>query len=341
MIHYLARYALGTSTNDSIVTPDTRTRTFRVFVPSSYNANNQSAVVFFFHGGFGSGTFAENRYGMSIVAEANNFIVVYPDGVNAAWNGGLCCGPPVTQNIDDVGFTSMMIDHLQSVLCIDSSRIFSTGMSNGAIMSHRLACQLSDRFAAIAPVEGTLMYFPCNPTNKVSVFNIHGTNDQNVPYEGGIGCGISGVYFTSIPDTVNNWTSINHCGCNYGDPSCSSMYLQQDDGICIKYGQCDNSSVILCNITNGAHSWSGAGAQASLANCSSGVGTFPATQQIWNFFSTINRPGVPSSSSPSSSPSSSAPSSPQPTNANVRIETSIFTLLFSLISLLILLQVMN
>jgi len=93
---------------------------------------------------------------------------VYPDGLDHAWNAGKCCGYPAKNKIDDVGFVSLMINSLEDALCINIAAIFSTGMSNGALMSHRLGCELSSQIAGIAPVEGTLEYFPCQPTNPVA-----------------------------------------------------------------------------------------------------------------------------------------------------------------------------
>jgi len=284
-----SRYLIGATTDDFMIV-DALNRTFHVYIPPTYSQNRATAVVFLLHGGFGTGLQAESAYGMNTVANANNFIVVYPDGFLRTWNAGLCCGAAAAMNIDDVKFISLLIDRLESFLCVNSNQVFSTGMSNGAIMSHRLGCELSNRIAGIAPVEGTMGVMNCNPSNPVPVFEIHGTADMDVPWLGGVGCGGFGTNFTSVPYTINTWTNINHCNCQYGDTGCTSTYLRQGDGICISYGSCSGVSVILCNITGGGHTWSGGEAnQFAGVGCNNNVGTFPASLQIWNFFSTINR----------------------------------------------------
>lgn len=157
-------YPLGVSTEASIV-HDGVERTFRVHVPPSYDATAATPVVLMFHGGFGSGRQLETSSGMSTIADREGFIAVYPDGTGGVrtWNGGACCNPAARDGVDDVGFVDALLDHLESELCVDPARVFSSGMSNGAILSHRLACELSERIAAIAPVAGTIGV-ECAPT---------------------------------------------------------------------------------------------------------------------------------------------------------------------------------
>jgi hypothetical protein len=95
--------------------------------------------------------------------------------------------------IDDVGFIDALLDNLEGDLCIDRRRVHATGMSNGAELAHRLACDLSWRIASITPVAGTDNTTSCAPTRPVPVMHIHGSADQNVPFDGGVGCGLSGV----------------------------------------------------------------------------------------------------------------------------------------------------
>ena len=119
-------YTLGASNPVNITTVDGN-RTYHVYMPTIYNNTRPTPIVFLFHGGFGTGTQAESAYKLDPVAESNNFIAVYPDGIQAAWNAGECCGYPMTHNIDDIGFVSSMIDSLESLLCINPAAIFATG----------------------------------------------------------------------------------------------------------------------------------------------------------------------------------------------------------------------
>src|SRR5690606_3308049 len=119
--------------------------------------------------------------------DARGVIVAYPQGVATSWNAGACCGTAWADAVDDVGFVRALIEHLEAEYCIDARGVDATGMSNGGFLSHRLACELSDRIAAIAPVAGVLGVDPasCAPSRPVPVWQFHGTEDPLVPYEGG------------------------------------------------------------------------------------------------------------------------------------------------------------
>ena len=112
------------------------------------------------------------------------FIAVHPKGGGNTWNAGLCCGEAMTAKVDDVGFVAAMLDELEARFCVDTDRVFACRLSNGGFISHRLACELSERIAAIAPVAGTNVTSPCAPSQPVSVIHFHGTADTLVPYNG-------------------------------------------------------------------------------------------------------------------------------------------------------------
>ena len=275
-------YAAGTTTEGEVM-HDGMTRTFRVHVPAGYEGTAALPLVLMFHGGGGTARqFEEASSGMNPVADRENFIAVYPDGTGRiqTWNGGGCCGGAVTNNVDDVGFTEAMLDHLESTLCIDRHRVFASGMSNGGIMSHRLACELSDRFAAIAPVAGTEMSPTCTPTRPVALMHIHGTDDGHVPFEGGMGCGPAGVAFNSVPATMERRRTINGCA------STTSRVLTEGDGTCEAYADCD-ADAVLCSVAGGGHNWPGGAPPAGLIDCPGNGGqstTFIASEVIWRFF---------------------------------------------------------
>ena len=132
-------------------------RTFAVRLPSVYDGGSALPLVIAMHGGFGSGTQLETQSQLTTKAEQEGFIVVYPDGVASnlnirTWNAGGCCGYAMNNDIDDVGFMNALLDTLQADFAIDTQRIYFTGMSNGGFMTYRVACELSERIAAIAPV---------------------------------------------------------------------------------------------------------------------------------------------------------------------------------------------
>ena len=196
----------GDRVDHTLVTPDERTRTYRSYVPSGLLPDVPVPLVVALHGGTGWGTQFETNSGFDSLAEANHFIVVYPDGVGVGangaqlrtWNGGTCCGAAARQAVDDVGFVGQLIDAMEQHYAIDRHRVYVVGHSNGAILGERLACELSDRIVAIGVQAGSLGIDHCRPTRPVSALMLHGTADQNVPIDGGVGArSIAGVSFRS------------------------------------------------------------------------------------------------------------------------------------------------
>ena len=185
-------------------------RDFIVYVPESYAPENPTPVLFVFHGLGGSNTSTMNSTGFNLIADQENFIAVYPQGtdfLNIAphWNvGGFTNG----STTDDVGFVNFLTAYLPEIYSVNSDRIYATGMSNGGFMSFLLACQLSDKIAAIASVTGlmtTETLEECSPVREVPVLQIHGTNDAVVPYDG------VQAWNTPIEEVLDYWVMNNAC----------------------------------------------------------------------------------------------------------------------------------
>lgn len=257
-------------------------RSFRVHVPPGYDSQRPTPVVMMFHGGGGSGEQFQLRSSkMDPIADREGFITVYPDGTGTihSWNAGDCCGNAQRREADDVGFVAQLIDHLSQKLCVDRRRVFASGMSNGGMLSHRLACELSDRIAAVAPVASAMVFPACAPTRPIPLLQIHGTADGHVPWEGGEGCGISGVTMPSIDDTLSGWRARNGCA------ESSSETFAEGDTRCAVYTGCA-APVELCTIEGGGHSWPGGEASPKVVDCP-GDGhqsTFAASEAAWRFF---------------------------------------------------------
>ena len=284
---YAPGYAPGAATADALE-HDGLTRTFRVYVPLAYDPATPMPVVLLFHGGFGSGAQIEANAKIVEVAEEEGFIAVSPDGVLSpagirTWNGGTCCGYATGAGIDDVGFVRALIDHLEAGACIDRRRVYAAGMSNGAVLTHRLACDLADRIRAIGPVAGTDMTTSCAPARAVPLLHVHGSDDGNVPFDGGLGCGLAGVPFTSVPETIAR--AVDRDGCD-GAPY---TRLVQGDGSCTRYGTCPlGADVDLCVIAGGGHVWPGGTPPIlpGIGDCPFGYQSpsFVATRVLWDFF---------------------------------------------------------
>ncbi len=230
------------------------TRQYFVHVPPAYDGKSQLPLVLVLHGATQSAESIERMSGLSVTADKQTFLAVYPTGTGRAptWNAGACCGYALENHIDDVGFLSALIGKLERDYPVDPRRIFVTGISNGGMMSYRLACELAGKVAAIAPVEGA-QDLPCHPSNPVSVIVFHGTADRLVPFEGGstpfqVGSHRSD---TSVPATVAFW--VKQDGCSSTPQREQSAEVQVET-----YSGCrDGAGVALYAIQGGHHTWPG------------------------------------------------------------------------------------
>jgi len=254
-----------------------RTRTYLVHSPKGYDGKTPLALVLVLHGAVQGATNVQRMSGMSAKADKEKFLVAYPNGTSRSglaptWNAGACCGYAQTNNVDDVGFLRALIDQLEHDYPVDPKRIFVTGISNGGMMSYRLACELADRIAAIAPVEGA-QDIDCRPSGPVSVLIFHGTADILVPYNGGTTPFQIGPKRTDTPvgSTVAFW--VNQDGCSK-TPRGEQTNQQRID----TYTGCkDATGVALYTIRGGHHMWPGMRLSRN---------DVPATDIMWAFFAT-------------------------------------------------------
>jgi polyhydroxybutyrate depolymerase len=248
-------------------------RTVHVHVPKGYDATKASPVVLSFHGYTSNGAQQNLLAHMNEKADAVTFIAVHPEGTGTtpSWNAGACCGDAAANATDDIGFVGKIIDELESKLCVDAHRIFATGMSNGGFLSHRLACELSTRIAAVAPVAGLLAIPTCNPTRPTSVFHFHGTLDPLVPYDGSPTMG-----FPSVLQTMSGWATRTGCSATPRETS------KKGDVTCTTYDGCKGGAEIsLCTVTGGGHTWPGGLPVPSLGYTTTNI---IATDAMWDFF---------------------------------------------------------
>src|ERR1700690_1459365 len=232
-------------------------RTYLIHVPASYNSKNRVPLIVVLHGGSQSPESAERMSKMSEKAEAENFIAVYPSGtgrfnVMPTWNSGNCCAYAMKNHIDDVGYLRALIDKLESDYAIDAKRVFVTGISNGGMMSYRVACELADKVAAIAPVEGALNV-DCKPAEPVAVVIFHGIADHLVPFDGGSTPFQMGGKRSdnSVANAVAFWVKRDGCASEPKHEETSAVHTDL-------YSNCkDNTAVTLYALQGGHHSWPG------------------------------------------------------------------------------------
>jgi polyhydroxybutyrate depolymerase len=272
------------------LTHNERERSYLLYVPDTINWSQPVPLVFIFHGGTGNAESAKRMSGFNEVADQNGFIVAYPNGTSRlsenkllTWNGGACCGYAQEENVDDVGFVRAIVTDLQSLAAIDTKRIYATGLSNGGILSQRLACEASDLFAAVAPVAGTLNLPSCSPADPVSVIEFHGTADEHLPYNGGVGPeSLVAVDFASVADSVGFWTAFN--GCN-AEPQMNSFANIEHE----IWSDCTGAAAVeLYTILDGGHAWPGGA--GGWPGSDQPTQTISASQVIWEFFSAHPKP---------------------------------------------------
>lgn len=258
-----------------------RTRTYFVHVPSHYDGHKPLPLVFVLHGATQSPESAEQMSGMSTKADKENFLAVYPSGTGRlsrvpTWNSGACCSYAMEHNVDDVAFLRALIKKLEQDYAVDPKRIYFTGISNGGMMSYRVACEMSDEVAAFAPVEGA-QDLACHPSNPVSVIVFHGTADRLVPFDGGstpfqMGSKRSDA---SVADTVAFW--VKQDGCSPTPKHEETKVVHTDI-----YSDCKSgSAVVLYAIQGGHHTWPGTRISGN---------DVPATDLIWTFFEQHPKP---------------------------------------------------
>lgn len=259
------------------------TRTFKLYVPNSYAEQGESVPLLFNLHGLGSNADQQHFYSLfGAIADRENFIICLPNGtLNATnqqfWNAGF------GNTVDDIGFVNALIDTLLDEYDIDTTQIFSTGMSNGGFMSLTLACEL-ERIAKVASVTGTMTTLQannCSPDRAVPVMLIHGTSDLTVPYNGAGGV-LGGTL--SVDSVINLWKAINETddeAIYFPIPDISTTDGSTAERFDYRNG-IDNSSVVLYKVTNGGHTWPGA--TFLIPPNGNTNQDFSASEEIWRFF---------------------------------------------------------
>jgi polyhydroxybutyrate depolymerase len=255
-------------------------RTFHLYRPAGISG--PAPLVVMLHGGYGDGEQAEKSYGWDAAADSGHFIAVFPDGYDKSWNaGGTCCGQAEAQDVDDVAFIRALVRTVRDEAAIDPARIYVAGMSNGAIMAYRLACE-THLFDAVASVAGTILV-NCTHAAPASVIEIHGTADHNVPYDGGPGQPYSSrstpIDGPSVPANNRTWRR---------NDSCPAPRTTTDAPVTTSLARCPGGRAVeLISISGAGHQWpdsvSRPGVQRLLHTDPPST-ALNATTTIWRFF---------------------------------------------------------
>jgi polyhydroxybutyrate depolymerase len=283
-------------------------RTFKYYVPTTYNeSKNPVPLMLSFHGRGSSGSGQIRLSSFQNVAEKEGFIVVFPDsteiddgqlispGHRFQWNDGRTNTPQYRAGVDDVSFTSELIDHFQENFNIDPSRVYASGMSNGSLFANRLAVELSDRIAGIGAVTGPLAAPIAEKTPKgpVKVVLFMGTDDPVVNYHG------IPDYLLSAEETVDYWVNANGTVTKpriYELPQTGEEYPGQTTKVIrhVYSGGKHGTEVVFYKLQGAGHVWPGGLYYSTPEYIGYPTNHINASQVIWDELKTHSLPGAKS-----------------------------------------------
>jgi polyhydroxybutyrate depolymerase len=246
-------------------------RTYQLYVPAKYTGTKSVPVVFDFHG-FGSNAVQQIVYGnFKPEADRDDFVIVAPDGQVPADRHFNLTGEKGLQN--DVQMVGSLLDHIEATFCVDTARVYATGMSDGGAMTSVLACQMSNRFAAFGAVA---VVVACGGTRPVPIMGFAGTADPVVPFNGGkVNCCGGGQVAGASP-SMTSWAKFDKCATTFTDTKLSSEVTRRTWSGCAAGG-----AAIFYMIIGGGHTWPGSIPIASLGMTTNQI---DASATIWKFF---------------------------------------------------------
>lgn len=192
--------------------------------PETYDPNKPAPLVVILHGYGANGTLQSGFFNLASIADQEGFFIVAPEGTTDStgkqfWSATEVCCDFEKKGVDDVAYVTGLVDEIGKYYAIDPKRVFVVGHSNGGAMAFRLACDASDRFAAMVDLAGIMFNDPslCRPKEPVAVLHLHGTNDKTVSYEKGhaptsLHPNATGLPLPGAVATVSAWAGYNKCG---------------------------------------------------------------------------------------------------------------------------------
>ncbi|MFC7526552.1 alpha/beta hydrolase family esterase [Parapedobacter sp. GCM10030251] len=266
-----------------------RARTFNVHLPPQYGEGDSLLpLVIGLHGTGGSAVQFARNYHFSEKADEAGFVAVYPNGVRSdgrlgirTWNAGSCCDFAMRENVDDVGFISALIDRLLNEYHIDTKRVYVAGMSNGGMLAYRLAAEIPEKIAAIAPVSCSMVFDPpAEQSRPVPIIHLHSVLDEIIPYSGGTNS--LGYHFPPVDSVLNVWVARNGC--------LPAPQVTEGVGYTVKQWVDESGSPFVVHYLteDGGHSWPG-GEQAR-PQAAPPSQAIDANELMWEFFERLRIP---------------------------------------------------
>lgn len=241
---------LAIASGERVVRHGDRERHVWIDLPQDIDPDDATPrpVVLAFHGWGGSADQLERTSKIGEIGSARGWIVARSLGVGRSFNAGTCCGEASDRHVDDVGYVRALLDDLEANACVDRSRVYAIGFSNGGFMSHRLGCELADRITAVASVAGTFGLPRCAPTAPVAVLQIHGREDGIVKL-----AGTPERSWSSVKTVLDMWTKVDQC-----DATISREVYAHGTARCVTNDACaGGSEVMFCRDEKAAHTWPG------------------------------------------------------------------------------------
>jgi polyhydroxybutyrate depolymerase len=283
---------------DKTITVDGRERQFLIHLPPAFNSSTKLPLIFALHGGGGTYKNTIKFYNLNGLADASNYIIVYPNALNKAWTmPGITSRRKVSEeNADDVKFISVLLDNLISNYKVDSNHVFCTGISRGGMFSFYLAYKLSNRITAIAPVCGGISQTVAanySFQHPIPVLMINGTDDPLVRYNGGAGIlnkrNVENEDADMLPseNLLAKIVKLNNC-----DSKPVVTHIPDSDpgdgcdAIDYLYS-CNNVEVEFIKIVNGGHTWPGGPQYLPKFIIGKVCKDFSASEKIFDFFRKI------------------------------------------------------
>ncbi len=267
-------------------------RKYALYTPPG--ATGELPLVVVLHGGSGNATSVQGFTRMNLVADANDFHVLYPEGGATTPIGGFAWadGRGTTADdagIDDVDFVNVLIDSIVASHSVDTQRIYLTGFSNGGFLAQKIACEQNDKFAAISAL-GATQNIPlnnaCAPGRAIPMIMMHGTADSSVPNEGG--------NMANVPDDVIGamalmafWQQNNNCSSSL-DSTALPDVVTDDNSTAVQfdYTDCDcGADVRHFRLNDAGHTWPGVELPQLEPVAGETNEDINASSELWNFFS--------------------------------------------------------
>ena len=308
----LAEEPLPPGNHELTLTHGERERWAVVHVPpqAAERRTERLPLVLVFHGGGGEPLgMQRHAEGLDRLADREGFLVVYPAGTGPlqrrllTWNAGSCCGSAARDGVDDVGFVEALLRHVAARAPVDPTRVYASGLSNGAMMSYRLAVDCSQRIAAIAPVAGAMVaVLPTRPPRPVPVIHFHSLDDPRALYAGGLGPPFpltrARVLHPPVEKTLAWWVEQNGCP---PEPELGPLQSGPPDSPSaahtartVRWGPGkDGAEVVLWKLTGAGHVWPGGPAYGPERLVGPATLAVDANTEMWSFFKRFRRPDAP------------------------------------------------